>query len=119
MIFDSPEACNTHEGAVQSEQGAGLYHVLLSEARVPRASFLLHVAIIGHVGAAWTRQDGNELQQQLSAHLPQHWAAFPLTLAGSSGERTPLNFHASMEKLPLDLVKSLPKFIYKSDNYDH
>lgn len=72
MTFDSPETCNTHEGAVQSEQGAGLHHVLLSEARVPRASFLLHVAIIGHMGAARTRQDGDELEQQLSAHLPQH-----------------------------------------------
>lgn len=52
--------------------------MLLSEARVPGAAFI--IAIIGAMCAAGAWQDGNQLQEQLPTHLPQHRAAFSLSL---------------------------------------
>lgn len=76
--LDRPEPSDPHQSAVESEQSAGLHHVLLPEARVPRAAF--HVAVVGDVRAARARQDGDQLQQQLPPHLPQHRAALSLSL---------------------------------------
>lgn len=50
--FDLLEACDAHEGTVESEQGARLHHVLLSEARVPGRALLFHIAVVGDVCAA-------------------------------------------------------------------
>lgn len=46
-----PEAGNAHEGTVESQQGTGLHHMLLSEAGVPGAAPDFHATVIRHVGA--------------------------------------------------------------------